>query len=380
MNKRIKHFGIMTLAALSIFSTQVFAQSGSTASAAPAKLNIGDPAPKLKYSKWIQGKPVTEIKEDKIYVVEFWATWCGPCIMAMPHLSKLAEEYSKTHVFIGCNVLEKVGDKPYESSTAKVTRFVQKQNELKRMTYNVIMDNNAQDMNKNWLEAAGVEGIPSSFVIQKGKIAWIGHPDGLNDILKAIAEGSYDVDKARAEFDKQQAEGLAFTKKMEDHKSLIAKAESEKDYTKALGYVDAAMADMPDFKFVFMTDKFRILLDQFGEDKAIAYGDEVLKGNVGVQSLTIYMLQREDLSPKMKKYSVDFGRQLKKDSPAIYHVVALLEARAGYYKEAAASEQQAIDGAIELVKVQPEMKGFFNDDLLKEYKINLEDYKKKAAK
>jgi thiol-disulfide isomerase/thioredoxin len=380
MNKRIKHFGIMTLAALSIFSIQVSAQSGSTASAEPVKLNIGDAAPKLKFSKQLQGKPVTEIKEDKIYVVEFWATWCGPCIMAMPHLSKLAEKYSNTHVFIGCNVMEKVGDKPYESSTAKVTHFVQKQKELKRMTYNVIMDNNAQDMNKNWLEAAGVEGIPSSFVIQKGKIAWIGHPDGLDEILSGIADGSYDVDKAKAEFDKQQAEGLAFQKKVEDNRARIAKAEAEKDYTKALQAVDEAMASDEQFKFMYMPDKFRILLDNFGEDKAIAYGNEVLKGDVGIQSITIYMLQREDLSPKMKQYAVEFGRHLKKESPAIYHVIALLEARAGYYKEAAASEQQAIDGAIALVKTNPEMKGFFNDDLLKEYKTNLEDYKKKAAK
>lgn len=375
MNKRIKNFGITAFILLLMISTQVNAQNNG----APA-LVIGSDAPKLSYSKWIQGKPIDGMKDDKIYVVEFWATWCGPCIAAMPHLSELAQKYSKTHVFIGCNVMEKTGTSPYESSTKKVVSFVAKQKQLKRMTYNVIMDNNAQDMNKNWLEAAGISGIPSSFVIQRGKIAWIGHPDGLKDILAAIADGSYDVDKARAQYDKDQAAGIAFEKKMGEHKDKIAKAEADKDYTKALQYVDEAMTDMSEFKFVFMADKFRILLDNFGEDKAIAYGDEVLKGTVGVQSLAVYMLQRTDLSPRMNKYAMDFGRHLEKTSPAIDHVIAMLEARAGYYSDAVVSEQKAIDGVAELVKTNPDMKGFFNDDLMAEYRANLEDYKKKAVK
>src|SRR5262245_46540030 len=51
-------------------------------------LKVGDPAPLLKVTKWLQGDEVKGFETDKTYVVEFWATWCGPCIVMMPHMSE----------------------------------------------------------------------------------------------------------------------------------------------------------------------------------------------------------------------------------------------------------------------------------------------------
>ena len=63
-------------------------------------LKGGDPAPPLKVSKWLQGEPVKAFEPGKVYVVEFWATWCGPCIAFMPHLAELQAEYKDKSVTV----------------------------------------------------------------------------------------------------------------------------------------------------------------------------------------------------------------------------------------------------------------------------------------
>ena len=42
---------------------------------------------------WLQGTPVKEWEKDKVYIFEFWATWCGPCLAAMPHMEQLHQAF-----------------------------------------------------------------------------------------------------------------------------------------------------------------------------------------------------------------------------------------------------------------------------------------------
>jgi thiol-disulfide isomerase/thioredoxin len=55
--------------------------------AGEATLKVGDAAPKLQVAKWVQGEEVKEFDKAKAYIVEFWATWCGPCKASIPHLN-----------------------------------------------------------------------------------------------------------------------------------------------------------------------------------------------------------------------------------------------------------------------------------------------------
>lgn len=50
--------------------------------------------PGLKVGEWSRAPFKNEDVQGKILVIDFWATWCGPCIQAMPHNNKVAEKYA----------------------------------------------------------------------------------------------------------------------------------------------------------------------------------------------------------------------------------------------------------------------------------------------
>jgi thiol-disulfide isomerase/thioredoxin len=148
-----------------------------------ASLKVGDPAPKIQPGSWAQGEPVKELEGDKVYIVEFWATWCGPCVAAIPHINDLYKKHKdKGLVVVGQNLGE-------DAKTVK--DFVKQMGS--KMTYRVTVDTPEGTMGKKWLEAAGQNGIPCAFVVsKKGKIAYIGHPMSMEESLleKLLAEPS----------------------------------------------------------------------------------------------------------------------------------------------------------------------------------------------
>ena len=154
----------------------------------PVTLHMGDSAPALTPSKWVKGDAVAKFEPDKIYVIEFWATWCGPCRQSIPHVTELQKKYSDV-TFIGMDCWEQEPD--------NVPDFVKKMGD--KMDYRVAMDDTDGNNGKNWLLAAGQEGIPTAFVIGKdSKIAWIGHPMAMEEPLKQIVAGTFDIKKAQA--------------------------------------------------------------------------------------------------------------------------------------------------------------------------------------
>jgi thiol-disulfide isomerase/thioredoxin len=163
-----------------------------TAVQSVAATQIGDPAPPLAIKEWIRGQPVDVTDGKNIYVIEFWATWCPPCLQSIPHLTALNKKFkAKGVVIIG------VSDEKAEI----VKPFVTKMGD--QMDYIVACDNNSKT-SEGYRKAFGEDGIPHAFVVgKKGTILWHGHPlDNLEKVLDEILSGKYDIEA----FKKQEVE------------------------------------------------------------------------------------------------------------------------------------------------------------------------------
>lgn len=134
----------------------------------PNTLGVGDPAPPLEVGAWIRGEPVESFVAGRVYAVEFWATWCGPCIAGIPHLSDVQERHRDDLDIVSLTTSDP------SNSLDKVTAFVAERED--EMGYRVAFD----DLDRTWnsyMLAAGQSGIPCAFVIDKSsRVAWIGHP------------------------------------------------------------------------------------------------------------------------------------------------------------------------------------------------------------
>ena len=144
--------GLLSLSCLLIASS-AFAQS--------KKLKVGDVAPGLSIETWVKGEEVS-IEKGEVYIVEFWATWCGPCRASMPHLSKLQEKYQDYATIIG------VSDEPL----ATVVPFLFEKDKYDdtvnndRTRYTLCTDPD-ESVKQDYFRAAGQRGIPTAFIIGK---------------------------------------------------------------------------------------------------------------------------------------------------------------------------------------------------------------------
>lgn len=253
-----------------LFVVSVHAQENTT-------LHIGDRAPALKYSKWIKGTPVPSFKGDQLYVLEFWSTWCHPCIEAMPHLTQLQKKHKGKISIIGVGIWEtaKAGE-PYESTLPRVERFVARNSA--NMDFSVIADNNDKFMATNWHKAAGLNGIPATFIIQNEKIVWIGGPTELDSTLELIMTGRYNMQEY-IQSRKKAIEDFHITRaKNEVLMRPVNEALKAKKYEEALTLIDKLIAEPITLsKDRLYNIKFETLLNCGSDKEAIAWGESWLQ-------------------------------------------------------------------------------------------------------
>ncbi|CAM3725939.1 TlpA disulfide reductase family protein [Flavobacterium gelidilacus] len=133
-----------------LFSLSIFAQKKQLW----AKSFLNEKAPELVVEEWISSEP--DIK-GKFILIDFWATWCGPCIRAIPELNAFHEKFKEDLVVIGIS----------DESKEKINNF----KKVKIDYYSAI------DTNETLKNIYEVQGIPHCVLIDPdGIVRWEGFP------------------------------------------------------------------------------------------------------------------------------------------------------------------------------------------------------------
>jgi thiol-disulfide isomerase/thioredoxin len=120
---------------------------------------IGEKAPEIKIREWVTDNPPDlQSLDGRVRVLDFWATWCSPCVSNIPHLIKLCSKYKPMGVEFIALSQDKSPDK-----VRKLTRE-------KGVIYDVAIDNGTVD----WFK---VKCYPTVVVISHtDKVIWRGFP------------------------------------------------------------------------------------------------------------------------------------------------------------------------------------------------------------
>jgi len=359
------------LTALAITASLAVASSAG----ADETLNIGDPAPPLTVSGWVKGEKIESLRPDETYVVEFWATWCGPCRASIPHLTELAHEFKDKGVhFIGVDV--------WENDTKLVQPFVSEMGD--KMDYAVALDSGAEGatrdgaMAKAWMAAAEEDGIPTAFVVRNGKIAWIGHPMDLEQPLSKIVGGQWDLAEAAA----KRLADKALERKLNAVYEKVRTPYSAKDYKATLAAIEQVAADDPEVAKRFDSIKFASLCNGGEVERGLELGTNLLETNMdNAAALNNYFWDvidpdlKGEVDPRVAKLALKAARravELKEEEAGYLDTLAAALFRTGDAAAAVATQEKAI-------AVLKNKHKELTDADLGQYKDHLELYRKKAA-
>ncbi|MEM6856121.1 MAG: TlpA disulfide reductase family protein, partial [Planctomycetota bacterium] len=142
---------------------------------ASSRYAIGDPV-EFEMKTVDNERFTSEDLRGRLVVVEFWATWCGPCVEMIPHLKKMNNTYEDQGVvMISVSV---------DDDTGAARRMIRQ----RKMDWVMVL-NKDQETRPNGEFFSGRYGIPHAFLISPdGDLLWNGHPARLETAIEDALE------------------------------------------------------------------------------------------------------------------------------------------------------------------------------------------------
>lgn len=136
------------------------------------ELKVGYRAPNINITDYILNTPIDKDFSNKLILLEFWATWCGPCLEEVPNLNILQKKFEFKKDFVFISITDEKPDKVLRT--------------LKRIPFNsIVVSDQTGKTFKNFIgDKDGSYSIPATILIDtKGIVKWIGTPHDLNDSI-----------------------------------------------------------------------------------------------------------------------------------------------------------------------------------------------------
>ena len=157
----------------------------------PPRFGIGSVAPPVPFLDWLRGDPLPGLEPGRPTVLDFWASWCGPCLQAAPHLQQVADEFAGRVNVVGVTVIDERNPLP------AVVRVLGATKAMRHGVRYATIDRQTQ-------VAYGVSGLPTAVVVgPDGRIAYVGSPLLLEDVLDRVLAGTWAGKRSAAEVEGQ---------------------------------------------------------------------------------------------------------------------------------------------------------------------------------